>query len=252
MRKILTLCVVSSALLWASSVLAVDKGALILFDQGHNQRFLIEEKGELQLSKLADVMRAGGIRVASTKKPLGDDVLDGATALVISGAFESLRPEEIDAVERFVKKGGRLAVMLHIGTPVAGLLARLDLDHSNAVLHESKNVIDRDINFRIIDLSGSSFFAGMTQFSVYGGWALDPGKNAASIAKTSPEAWVDLNGDKVLSKNDAIGAFTVAVSGALGSGAFVVFGDDAIFQNRYLDQNNGRLATNLAGWLAGR
>jgi hypothetical protein len=32
----------------------------------------------------------------------------------------------------------------------------------------------------------------------------------------------------------------------------VVFGDDAMFQNRYLDENNSRLAANLSGWLAGK
>lgn len=253
MRKMLTLCmVVSSALLWANSVRAADGGSRILFDQGHNQRFLIEEKGELQLSKLADIMRAQGIHVASTKQPLSDDVLGEASALVISGAFESLRPEEIDAVARFVKRGGRLAVMLHIGPPVRGLLARFDVDHSNAVLHERSNVIDRDINFRVTDLSASPLFAGVTHFSVYGGWALDQGKAATAIARTSPEAWADLDGNKKYSAGDASAAFNVVVSGTFGAGSFVVFGDDAIFQNNFLDQNNGRLATNLAGWLAGR
>ena len=53
------------------------------------------------------------------------------------------------------------------------------------------------------------------------------------------------------SKGDAGGPFTVAVSGTLGAGLFAVFGDDAIFQNRYLDEDNGRLAANLSGWLAG-
>lgn len=237
--------------LWAGSALASENGSRILFDQGHNQRFLIEEKGELQLSGLADIMRARGVQVASTKKPLDDDALRDVSALVISGPFEALRPEEVDAVVRFIEKGGRLAAMLHIGPPLAGLLSRFDLDHSNAVLHERNGIIDKDINFRVTALSSSPLFAGLTKFSVYGGWALDPGKTGTAIARTSPDAWADLDGDKYLSKGDATGAFTVAVSGTLGAGSFVVFGDDAIFQNRFLDEDNGRLAANLSGWLAG-
>lgn len=244
--------VVTGILLWAGSALAVENGPRILFDQGHNQRFLIEEKGELQLSKLADIMREQGAHVASTKKPLNDDALKEISALVISGPFESLRPGEVDAVVRFIERGGRLVAMLHIGPPLAGLLTRLDLDHSNAVLHERNNVIDSDTNFRVTALTGSPLFAGLTQFSAYGVWALDPGKNGTPLAQTSAAAWVDLDGDKVLSKGDLSGVFTVAVSGTLGAGGFVVFGDDAIFQNRYLDENNSRLAANLAGWLAGR
>lgn len=239
-------------LLWGGSALAAENGPRILFDQGHNQRFLIEEKGELQLSGLADIMRARGVQVASTKKPLDDAALGDVSALVISGPFEALRPEEVDAVVRFIERGGRLTAMLHIGPPLAGLLARLDLDHSNAVLHERNGVIDKDINFRVTSLSPSPLFAGLTKFSVYGGWALDPGKAGTAIARTSPDAWADLDGDKHFSKGDAVAAFTVAVSGTLGAGSFVVFGDDAIFQNRFLDEDNGRLAANLSGWLAGR
>lgn len=251
-KRLSTRLVVIGILLWAGSALGVESGPRILFDQGHDQRFVIEDNGELQLSKLADIMRGQGAQVASTKKPLNDDDLKEMSALVISGPFESLRPEEVEAVVRFIERGGRLAAMLHIGAPLAGLLTRLDMDHSNAVLHERSNVIDADSNFRVTALTASPFFAGLTQFSVYGCWALDPGKTGLPLAQTSADAWVDLDGDKVISKGDVIGAFTVAVSGKFGAGAFVVFGDDAIFQNRYLDENNSRLAANLAGWLAGR
>jgi hypothetical protein len=253
MRKLMNAgMVVMGALLLASVAVAGEGGPQILFDQGHNQRFLIEEKGELQLSGFADIMRGQGLQVASTKKPLNDEVLKDVSALVISGPFGTLTAEEVDSVVRFVERGGRLAAMLHIGSPLAGLLARLDLDHSNAVLHERNNVIDTDINFRVTNLSGSPLFAGITQFSLYGGWALNPGKSGTSLAKTSPEAWVDLDGNKVLSEGDPVGAFSVAVAGTLGGGSYIVFGDDAIFQNRYLVENNLKLAGNLAGWLAGR
>lgn len=231
----------------ANGVAAAD----VVFDQGHNQRFRIEEKGELQLSKLSDILSGQGVRVASTSKPLSDDSLKAAAALVISGPFEALGPEEVDAVVRFVERGGKLALMLHIGPPLAGLLARLDMDHSNAVLHERANLLDTDTNFRVTALAGP-LFEGLTHFSLYGGWALDPGKNGTAIARTSADAWVDLDGDKVLSKGDMTGVFTVAVSGSLGAGSFVVFGDDAIFQNRYLDEDNSRLAANLGSWLAGK
>lgn len=253
MNILLRSCIaVFALLLWSGSVCAGDSDVRILFDQGHNQRFLIEEQGDLQLSKFADIMRGSGARVTSTAKALSDDTLQDATALIISGPFEALRPAEIEAVVGFIRRGGRLAAMLHIGSPFAGLLARLDLDHSNAVLHERSRVIDLDMNFRVADLTASPLFAGLTHFSVYGCWALDPGNAATSIAKTSAGAWVDLDGDNTLSRGDVVGAFSVAVAGRQGDGAFVVFGDDTLFQNRYLDEQNSRLAANLAAWLAGR
>lgn len=239
-------------LLWVNQAAAAESVIRVLFDQGHNQRFLVEEKGELQLSGLADIVRGQGAEVTSTKSALTAEALGACNSLVISGPFAALSPDEVDAVIRFIEKGGRLAAMLHIGPPLAALLSRLDVDHSNAVLHERQNVIDADINFRVKELASEPLFSGISQFSLYGGWALDPGPSARSVARTSPVAWADLNGDRILSKGDVVGEFTVAVSGVYGAGSFVIFGDDAIFQNRYLDDDNRRLATNLASWLAGR
>jgi hypothetical protein len=224
----------------------------VLFDQGHNQRFVIEDKGELQLSRLAGIIGDNGAAVSAIKAQLSEETLKSARALVISGAFQNLDPAEIDAVAGFVERGGRLAVMLHIGAPLSGLLERLDVDHSNVVLHERNNVIDTDINFRVTNLAATPLFAGMSHFSLYGGWALNPGKSATALAFTSPEAWADMDGNKVLSKGDVVGDFAVVVSGTFGAGSFVVFGDDAIFQNRYLDEQNSRLAANLGNWLLGR
>lgn len=43
----------------------------------------------------------------------------------------------------------------------------------------------------------------------------------------------------------------MVVAGSYGKGRFAVFGDDAIFQNRFLDADNRKLAANLARWLKG-
>lgn len=238
--------------LWASYCFAGDSLPRVLFDQGHNQRFLIGEKGDLQLSAFAESIRSKGAAVSATSSALSDETLRGVTALIISGPFEPLQVEEIETVARFVEKGGHLVVMLHVGPPLAGLLTRLDIDNSNGVIHERNNTIDKDINFRIKTFGPHPIFAGLDQFSVYGGWALKAGKKGVSIAHTSADAWVDLDGDKALSSGDAVGAFDVVVAGSLGTGSFVIFGDDAIFQNRFLDENNGKLAANLADWLIGR
>jgi hypothetical protein len=224
----------------------------IIFDEGHGQRFVIDNSGDLQLSKLAETMRASGAQVSKTKDILSDDSLKGASALVISGAFKPLQADEIEAIVRFMQKGGRLVAMLHIGPPLGDLLVRLGLDFSNAVIHERQNVIDKDINFRVTDLSPNPLFTGVNSFAAYGVWAISPGDTSSSIARTSPTAWIDLNNDGILSNSDAVGAFAVVVTGSHGAGSFAIFGDDAIFQNRFLEGNNQKLAVNLARWLTAR
>jgi hypothetical protein len=239
-------------ILAGSLPLAAEAAPTVVFDQGHGQRFTVSDPGELQLSKLADTLRASKITIAPVATPLSDNTLKDAAGLVISGAFKPLQPEEVEAVARFVQNGGRLAIMLHIAPPLDSLLTRLDVDYSNSVLHERKNIIDKDLNFRVTDLSASPLFSGINSFSAYGVWALKPGASSNAIARTSPEAWVDLKGENILSEGDSVGAFAVVVMGTLGKGDFVVFGDDAIFQNRFLDDNNRKLAINLGTWLTRR
>ena len=50
-------------------------------------------------------------------------------------------------------------------------------------------------------------------------------------------------------QRDAVQSFAVAIAGQSGNGRFVVFGDDAIFQNQFFKGNNQVLGRNLARWL---
>lgn len=240
------------AVLLFMSMQTVAHGApVLLFDQAHDQRFLMEQEGPLHLSRFAAVLKAEGFEVKAGTAPLTEQALTGVNVLVISGPFSALAPAETEAVMAFLARGGRLAVMLHIPSPVADLVHRLDVDFTNYVLSEQENVIEGDQrNFQIKNLVPHPLFGAIDHFSLYGGWALmSSGSSARVIALTSPKGWVDLNGDKKLSTGDVVQAFGVVADGTSGAGRFVVFGDDAIFQNKFLDQQNLQLAHNLANWL---
>jgi hypothetical protein len=250
MRTIISsICFIALLQLSVALSHAGENKPVIVFDEGHGQRFSIDNQGDLQLSKLADTMRASGAQVTKTKDILSDDSLKGVSALVISGLFKPLQPDEVEAIARFIRKGGRLAVMMHIAPPLSNLIYRLKLGFSIAVIHERQNVIDQDINFRLTDLTPHPLFKGIDYFSAYGVWAIDPCDAATAIARTSPTAWLDLNGNGILSEGDLVQALAVVVTGSLGSGNYVIFGDDAIFQNRFLEGNNQKLAVNLTKWL---
>jgi len=222
----------------------------VLFDNGHGERFLIGETGPLHLSGLVEILRAAGAEVATLDQPISDASLAGADALVISGAFAPLHPNEIEAVVRFMQRGGKLAVMLHVAPPLAGLLDRLQVGYTNGVIRETENVIENDPQkFRVKRLGSHDVTQGVQEFSLYGAWGLvNRDESTRIISATSPNAWIDLRGDKVQRKEATL-SFGVAVAGETGKGGFVVFGDDAIFQNTFLDRNNKALAANLAAWL---
>lgn len=224
----------------------------LLFDLGHRQLFSPQKKGALQLSSFARRCKTQGASLKMQHLAFDDLALRSASGVVISGPFAPLRAGEIAALVRFVRAGGRLAVLLHIGPPTHGLLTRLGVSVSNGVLREPKGAISKNrLDFRVARLRPHQIVSGLKTFSLYGAWALLPrAKTTRALAVTSSEAWVDLDRDKRFGAGDAKQAFAVAVTGELGKGAFAVFGDDAIFQNRFLKGNNARLADNLIRWLA--
>ncbi len=241
-----------SVMFLLSAVVPVHAKTTVLFDQGHGQRLVIEGNRDLDLSRLAGVFREAGDKVIAVDTPLTAELLVGIDALILSGAFQPYTPEEIEAIVAFVERGGTLCIMLHIAPPFAPLLNRLGVEHSNGVIRERENIIDdNSLNFRVTRLTNPPLFQGIRQFSLYGAWALLDNRNGVhAIARTSPAAWVDLNGNNQLDPDDVEESFAVAVEGQSGRGRFVVFGDDAVFQNKFLTGDNLILGRNLAAWFA--
>jgi hypothetical protein len=225
----------------------------LLFDQGHGQTFTIEKAGELQLGQLATQLRADGWQVASTASALTPEALAGLDALVISGPFKPFTAKELAAIDTFLQDGGRLAVMLHVAQPAASLLNQLGVVHANGVVREGDQrlvINDDPFSFRVSHLQPHPLTNGLTSFALYGAWPLLPeGANSRSIADTSLGAWVDLDGNNVFSQGDAMQELSVLVVGQVGKGEWAVFGDDAMFQNKFLQGENIKLAANLSRWL---
>lgn len=231
-----------------------DAGApVVLFDQGHGQRFVIEDAGELHLSRLAEVFRASGYQVRAAAEPLTPKTLDGVAVVVSSGLFQSYSTDELETLLAFVERGGGLAVMLHVAPTYANLLQSLGVLASPGVLREGEGVLEGNpLNYRVTSFSAHPLTAGLEGFSLYGGWAvMDNGRSPTvhTLAFTSRSSWIDADGDRQRGPKEVAHSYGVVVAGERGKGRFAVFGDDAIFQNRFLDEANRKLATNLAGWL---
>ena len=238
-------------LLSLAVVQAEAKKLTVIFDQGHGQKFVIEKEGELQLSRLAGLFREKGYDVKVNAGQMNDATLKAADVLIISGAFQPLLPEEINAVIRFVERGGKLCVMLHIPQPITGLMSRLKVYASNGVIQEQENTIhNAPKEFFITNLEKHAITKGVKKIGIHGAWALmTESKNAQIIARTGPKAWIDLNRDGKFNETDARQSFGVVIAGTLGKGRYVIFGDDAIFQNKFLDQENMPLGKNVADWM---
>ncbi|MCK4509159.1 MAG: DUF4350 domain-containing protein [Desulfuromonadales bacterium] len=248
--RILLLTVVAVCYLATYTIAA----PIVLFDESHAQQFVIDKSGPLDLSELAALYQDNGFNVLSHADGLTKETLGSVDVLVISGPFLPLSESELDAVIEFINAGGGLAIMLHIAPPVRDLLHRLDVDYTNGTLRETSQTIDGNpLNFKISIMADHPVTAGLNGFSIYGAWALrGTAPHATIIAATSQYGWVDLNRDNQLTEVDAMQTFGVMVAGETGQGRYVVLGDDAVFQNRFLDEANRQLALKLVNWLGHR
>lgn len=230
---------------------ALAENPRLLFDQSHRQAFLAESPGPLQLSGLTATFQRQGIQVAVSTDQLTSNALENFDALVISGAFATHSEEEIIAILDFLSRGGKLAVMVHIGQPLLPLLHKLGVDVGNKVINEKPAQENgKTIDLVVTNLKQHPLTHNLEQFSIYGGWPLQTFEQQGQVlASSSPDSWVDMNQDQIFSSGDLVSPFAVMISGNYGRGEFVVFADDAIFQNKFLQGGNKQLAENLARWL---
>ncbi len=230
------------------------KKSSVLFDQGHGQRFLVEKKGDLDLSGLATVLQEEGLNVLYRRGPLRGEDLEGIDAFVISGPFAPFTTGEVSMIMEYLRGGGRLSVMLHIGHPVLPLLQALGVAVSAGVVNERENTVaGNPLDFRVTRLEPHPLHENLERYALYGAWGLDTaGGSARLIARTGTRAWIDTSRDRAHSPDEPEGPVGVVAAGQVGKGSFVVFGDDAIFQNRFLEGENLSLARNLAHWLAAK
>jgi hypothetical protein len=249
-RFILFLCI-GFFLLSLTVVQAEAKKRTVVFDQGHGQKFVIEKEGDLQLSRLSGLFKKEGYDVKVNAGYINDTAFNTADVLLISGAFQTFSSEEINTIIQFVERGGKLCVMLHIPQPLTGLMSRLKVYASNGVIQEQENTINNaPKDFFITNMEKHEITKGLKKIGVHGAWALmTESKTAQIIARTGPKAWIDLNRDGKFNETDARQSFGVVIAGTLGKGRYVIFGDDAIFQNKFLDQENMPLGKNLADWM---
>ncbi len=229
-------------------------GPVVLFDQGHGQRFVIEKQGDLNLYGLAGAMKDAGLDVKSTDKPFSSATLAGVACVITSGGFAPFSAEEIDALGEFVKDGGGLAVMLHIGPTYETLLKKFNIGATPGVIHETENVIGvNSLDFYVKEFAAHPLFKDVGSFAVHGAWGVfGLTADQVLVAETSKSAWIDLNRNQ---KRDPAGeplsSIGVVAAEKVGAGRVVAFGDDAIFQDRFLEGGNKKLAENLALWLSG-
>ncbi len=225
---------------------------VVLFDQSHGELFRIERNERLDLGTLAGVFVSEGYTVRGTYGALTAERLAEPDVLVMSGPMNTPSEAETANVDAFLNRGGTLVVMLHVAPSVSGLLEHLGVKATRAPITETgPAALGGDArNFRAVSLAaGHPLFKGIGGFGLYGVWGLTPARpDAVIIANTSAGAFVDENNNGKPDAGEPHGPIGLVAEGHMGKGRYLVFGDDAVFQNAFITGDNLKLAHNLARW----
>lgn len=224
---------------------------VVIFDEGHGQAFLTSEKGALHLSKFAEIFRETGFDIKINKNIIQPDSINSAKAVIISGPFKPFSDQEIEALYNYVNNGGNLAVMLHIASPAAKLFEKFGVSITNGAISEAENfATDKNLDFYATNFQPHFLIDNLKSFAVYGSWGLLANNtNVKIVAQSTTKSWIDKNKNGKLDDYEPKGPFGIIATSFVGKGKFVFFADDAIFQNRFLNDDNINLGRNLANFL---
>ncbi len=245
----------------------------VLFDESHSNAWSLDDQvaarinpaqpADASYAAAAAALRHRGFEVvAHTGGRFETDTL-GADVLVIahpaasdaersSGAGSPVfAPDELDAVEEFVRDGGGLVVLAECdqdkyGTNLPELLARFGLRIRSLTCHDGMSRHNRVSAWVLADFAagdvapGQGLLAGVAQACFYraGALELESGCDARVLARTSPTAFPP--------------SAPLVATAAVGAGRVVVFTDSDLFGDDSIDELDHRaLWVNAVTWAAG-
>lgn len=225
----------------------------VVFDLSHGEVFTPTEAGPLNYSIFYNTFKEQGWKVDVTKERISAKTLKGVRTYVIAGPMKTIEDSEIAALHAFVKKGGRLMILLHIAPPAGLLCESFGILVTNFVIGESQdNIEGASQDFYVTRFVKHPITESVNKVALYGSWGLMSGDhNGRIIARTSGGAWADMNRNRSFDAGEPVQEFGVIGVYESGKGKVVVVADDAPFANKFIiAADNGRMAENIIGWLA--
>lgn len=246
----------------------------VLVDQAHSSAWSLEREqastmnpanpADASLARAAEVLSARGFEVlAHREEPLTTEALDGHDVLVIAHPAEGraervagslppvLAPEELDAIESYVRSGGGLVVLGECdqdtyGNNVNALLDRFGLTIASTLVHESAEGGRRHLGNATWILAepgeglAQGLLAGVDELCFYRAGTIDTSRapEAVVLARTSMTA------------HPANAPLAVALP--VDAGRLVVLADSDLVGDDSIDElDHVRLWSNLVTWAAG-
>ena len=223
----------------------------VYFDVSHRVIFQPDSDKKLGLKRFVSLFEKNGDNVHIKAPKFNAPKEARPDVLILPGSMTPYSGHEINKIEKFVKEGGSLLVLLHIAPPLARVTEVFGIVLSNAVISETENLIDgQSQDFYAKHISPHPVTEGVSSVAVYGTWGLLPEKEARVVAATGDNAFPDFNRNRVRDKDEPRVKVGVVAISEYGKGKVVVVADDAPLANAFLDMgDNLKLAKNIVSWL---
>lgn len=171
------------------------------------------------------------------------------TALISIPAVAPSSPD-LDALARYVERGGRLILLDDFGAGNT-ILRRLGI----AARFSGRPLADALFNVRhprlprIMDVSAALRAEGIGSLVLNHATVMEEAGDLSVLARSSPLSYLDTNDNNRRDVGELAGPFVVAAEGAIGAGRLVVVADPSLLVNTMLDrgQNRRLLALLLRG-----
>jgi hypothetical protein len=219
-----------------------------------------ERTDAVGFSGLAHALLTEGYRLRGLVTASVNEIPKEADAVILVAPARPLRPEAIEALDRYLERGGRVVAFLEPGreSGVEELLARWGIRSADAVLIDpDSGPVDGDapgVNpiassyatshpaARGLDSSRMTFFRGARSFELRKPWPRD---KLAGVVFASPRSWLHADVDVLSSRieperpAEAIEDYhPIVAAGAYpredGEARIVAFGDSDFASNRHL------------------
>ena len=220
-------------------------------------------------SDFANALRNNGFSVSKiTTKPITYENIKGYNIFIILSSTEDYSDSEIDAIEKFVKNGGKLFLVCEIwkekSTSTDGhaneIGRRFGVSFAkNGQICDATDYYGSEKDYincpKISNIKSHEITKDIKSFYLVVGTYIKETGSSKVLAYTDKDAWFDDFSDNfenfIKDKDEKSSRFPVLAEMTYGNGKIVFMGDSSLFTNGWLDKlDNKQLGVNIVKWLA--
>lgn len=265
--------------LFTSAINAVSEGRTrrVLFLEGHREHDFRSESAHTGYSKLATLLTEDNVEVAPLRLTGTSDVPNECEVLVVAGAQDPMTPGELQAIDRYLRRGGRLLALFYprAHTGLDSLLSSWGITVTDSLVLDDAQTENGLLAVSRVAKHPVTSPLARSRIYLFRPRALEtqPGANILGApANISPLLLTGTNGVAVttfvpggyrLDPGDRRGEIPLAVAvergalpgvaASLGTTRIVAVGDSTFLANQFIEwTGNGHFASSAANWLLDR